>query len=105
MESIRESHSLTETRYVFGFPDVEHWRACIHDTDMSQGCSQGYKPKRGPQMAQNENIPKQRKYKYFTSQKCDHQKLRTFFYQIDTSHHRKYFTPKYFTSQQQVFLY
>jgi len=36
---------------------------------MSQGCSQGYKPKTGPQMAQKENIPKQRKYKYFTSQK------------------------------------
>jgi hypothetical protein len=38
-------------------------------TDMSQGCSQGYKPKTGPKQTQKENIPKQRKYKYFTSLK------------------------------------
>jgi len=36
---------------------------------MSQGCSQGYKPKTGPQWTQKENIHKQRKYKYFTSLK------------------------------------
>jgi hypothetical protein len=32
-------------------------------------CSQGSKPKTGPLMALKENFPKQRKYKYFTSQK------------------------------------
>ena len=35
--------------------------------DMSSGCSQGYKPKTGPQRTQKENIPKQRKFKYFTA--------------------------------------
>jgi hypothetical protein len=37
--------------------------------DMSQGCSQGYKPKTGPKRTQKEYIPKQRKFKYFTSLK------------------------------------
>jgi hypothetical protein len=37
--------------------------------DMSQGCSQGSKPKTGSKQTQKENIPKQRKYKYFTSLK------------------------------------
>jgi len=39
------------------------------EVDMSQVCSQGYKPKTGPQRTQKENIPKQKKYKYFTSLK------------------------------------
>ena len=38
-------------------------------SDMSHGCSQGYKPKTGPKQNQKENIPKQRKYKCFTSLK------------------------------------
>ena len=37
--------------------------------DMTQGCSQGYKPKTGPKWTQKENIPKQRKYIYFTALK------------------------------------
>jgi hypothetical protein len=37
--------------------------------DMSQEGSQGYKPKTGPKWTQKENIPKQRKFKYFTSLK------------------------------------
>jgi hypothetical protein len=37
-----------------------------YDFDMS---SMGYKPKTGPKWTQKEYIPKQRKYKYFTSLK------------------------------------
>ena len=55
-------------------------------------------------MALMEHFPKQRKYKYFTSQKVWSQKNKNRFSQKNTSHYKKYFTSKYFTSQQ-VFLH
>ena len=39
----------------------------IRRGDMSQGCSQGYKPKTGPKLDPNQYISEQRKYKYLTS--------------------------------------
>jgi hypothetical protein len=75
----------------------------VRASDVSQGCSQGSKPKTGPLMAQKENFPKQKKYKYFTSQKVLSQKNQNRFSQKNTSHHRKYFTSKDFLSQQVFF--
>ena len=54
-------------------------------------------------MAQKENFSKQRKKNYFTSQTVCSKKHNNRFSQKNTSHHRKYVTLKYFTSQQ-VFL-
>jgi hypothetical protein len=53
----------------FSFVSEEEDVEPQHGIDMSQGCSQDSKPKTGPERTQKENIPKQRKYKYFTSQK------------------------------------
>jgi hypothetical protein len=50
-------------------PDASKICNIILPCDMSQGCSQGYKPKTGPKRTQNKYILKQRKYKYFTSLK------------------------------------
>jgi len=72
--------------------------------DMSQCCFQGSKPKTDPQRTQKENIPKQRKYKYFTSLKLWSPKFENHFYQKNPSHHKEYLTSKYSTSQQ-VFFY
>ena len=71
-------------------------------SDMSQG-SRGYKSKTGPKQTQKENIPKQRKYKYFTSLQLWSLKFKNRFYQKNSSYHREYLTPKYSTSQQVFF--
>jgi hypothetical protein len=70
---------------------------------MSQGCFQDYKPKTGPKQTEKENIPKQRKYKYFTSLKLWSPKFKNRFYQKNPSYQKEYLTPKYSTSQK-VFL-
>ena len=52
--------------------------AAIEGSDMSHGCSQGLIPKTGHLWAQNDNVSKQRKYKYFTSQKWDLKNMNRF---------------------------
>ena len=61
------------------------------------------KPKTGPKWSQKENIPKQRKYKYFTSLNLWWPKFKNHFYQKNYSHHKNYITFQYFNSQQVYF--